>query len=125
GIHSSLYASQLTVDATLRINVDPDIRQFEGGLTLYSFTISTVKVIEGSAVLGVGAQANYVGASFLGFASSGPTGGSTTMGGAFLVGTIDPTSLVLQNHFSEVVGKLAEVESSPTDPTAPTTFTGL
>jgi hypothetical protein len=125
GASSNLYASDLTLDATLRINVAPETRQFEGGLTLYSFNISTVKVIEGSAVMGVGQIANFVGATFVGSASSGASGGSVAMGGSFLVGTIDPASPVLQNHFAEVVGKLSEVESSPTDPTPPATLNGL
>jgi hypothetical protein len=125
GVSSNLYASDLTLDATLRINVAPETRQFEGGLTLYSFNISTVKVIEGTAVLGVGKLANYVGASFTGNASSGPSGGSVAMGGSFLVGTIDPNSPVLQNHFAEVVGKLAEVEAPPGSSDVPETLNGL
>jgi hypothetical protein len=94
-------------------------------LTLYSFNISTVKVIEGSAVLGVGRIANYVGASFTGNASSGPSGGSVAMGGSFLVGTIDPNSQVLQNHFHEVVSKLSEVTENPDSTAAAETLSGL
>ncbi len=125
GVTSRLYASDLSLDATLRINVDPDQRQFEGGLTLYDFDLSNVHVLEGAAVLGVGKQANYVGATFVASFSSGPTGGSAALGGSFLAGTIDPSSPVLQNHFGEVVTKLAEVPSSPNDPTPPTTLNGV
>jgi hypothetical protein len=104
GITSSLFESQVVIDTTLRIN--PTLPQFEGGITLHSFNLANIHVIQGSAVVGVGAQLNYVGASFDASMSTG-AGPSTSMGGSVLFGTINPTSVVLQNHFPDLMQKIS------------------
>lgn len=60
----------------------------------------------GSAVLGVGKEMNYVGLSFDGRMGAG--NGEILIGGDLLAGHVDPESEVLQNNFADA---MAEIEA--------------
>lgn len=104
-VQSSKFNDKLdSLDATLIVNSTKP--QFEGGLTLYGLKSGGVTIDNGSAVLGVGKEMNYVGLSFDGRMGAG--NGEILIGGDLLAGHVDPESEVLQNNFADA---MAEIEA--------------
>lgn len=114
-VRSSQFGEELdSFDATLVINVTKP--QFEGGLTLYGLKAGGVEIDNGSAVLGVGADLNYLGLSFdgrLGLGADADIPGTDAIGteidigGDLLAGWINTESEVLQNNFTEALDQIA------------------
>lgn len=103
GIESSKFNDKLdSLDATLVVNAAKP--QFEGGLTLYGLKAGGVTVDNGSAVLGVGKEMNYVGLSFDGRMGAG--NGEILIGGDLLAGHVNPESTVLQNNFADAMTQM-------------------
>lgn len=115
-MQGGLLANDLTLDATLLINTS--LPRFEGGVTLHDLNARAVYMDETDGGVGVGPRLFYLGATF-----DGAFGGSNgvRVGGAFLIGEIDPTSRVLTDHFETVIEHLDEVPRA--DETA--TLSGL
>ncbi len=104
-VQSSKFNDKLdSFDATLIVNATKP--QFEGGLTLYGLESGGVKIDNGSAVMGIGKDMNYLGMSFDG--SFGAGNGEILVGGDLLAGHVNPDSAVLQNNFADA---LAEIEA--------------
>lgn len=112
-VRSSQFGDELeSFDAALVINTTKP--QFEGGLTLYGLKAGGVKIDNASAVLGIGAEVNYLGMSFDGRfgvggaegAGESALGGEIDVGGDLLAGKVDPSSLVLQTNFADAMAQI-------------------
>jgi plastocyanin len=122
-VQSSTFKDELdSFDATLVINTTKP--QLEGGLTLYGLKAGNLIIDNGAAVLGIGADLNYLGLSFdarLGMSETEIEGGEAgglideiKFGGDLLAGVINTNSLVLQSNFADameqITGDLEGVE---------------
>jgi hypothetical protein len=116
-VQSSRFKDKLdSFDATLVINAT--MPQFEGGVTLYGLKSGGVTIDNGSAVLGVGKEMNYLGLSFDGRLGAGA--GEILIGGDLLAGDIDTGSIVLQNNFADAMAQITgdiQGEAGAEDPT--------
>ncbi len=102
-VQSSKFNDKLdSFDATLIVNSTKP--QFEGGLTLYGLKSGSVTIDNGSAVLGIGRDMNYLGMSFDG--SFGAGNGEILIGGDLLAGHVNPESEVLQNNFADAMAQI-------------------
>jgi hypothetical protein len=101
-----LFDEDVELDATAVIDVSaPSV---EGGVTLWGLETEHVDIHQATAALGIGPpDLLYLGASFDG---TFETVGSVDVGGSLLVGRIDTTSPVLQNHFPDVMDHIQAVD---------------
>ena len=105
GIESSQFEDKLdSFDATLVINSTKP--QFEGGVTLWGLTSGGVSMDNASAVLGIGAESNYMGISFDG--EFGGEGQEILIAGDLLAGQVNPDSTVLENNFADAIAQIEE-----------------
>ena len=106
-ISSSVFEQdKLTLDATLLVN--PQRQRFEGGVLMHKLEVKAVTFKDLGVVLGVGADVYYLGA----LADAQFQG--THIGGAFLFGRIDPSSVVLRNTgFGDLLDTLAMTGVAP------------
>ncbi len=112
GIESSKFEDKLdSFDATLVVNTTKP--QFEGGITLWGLTSGGVSMDNASAVMGIGADMNYMGISFDG--EFGGEGQEILIAGDLLAGHVDPDSLVLKNNFADAMDQI-EADLAPEGP---------
>ncbi|MGB0653106.1 MAG: hypothetical protein ACPGQL_07875 [Thermoplasmatota archaeon] len=113
-IELSLAARDVT--AKLTIYIRPANPSFEGGISVFNMDFEAINILHLGAVIGIGKDSPepgaeaiyYVGAQFDGTFSPSAILGTVSVGGAFLAGSINPASPVLQAHFGQAVSKLSE-----------------
>jgi plastocyanin len=110
-VQSSVFEDTLeSFDATLVINAT--LPQFEGGLTLNGLKTGSVDISSASAVMGIGAEFNYMGLAFEADFNVGID--QVEVGGELLAGVVNPNSTVLQNNFAEVMARISnDLENEP------------